>query len=87
MNLATREHLEKKLSTARFRKKRIIPNPNYDDLELGQECSKAFGFPDNSMLHDPDSSILGVQHLGSLTGSALDEMSSRDARSHARKTT
>jgi len=65
MNLAVREYLEKKLSLTRLRQQRIERNPNYDDLELGPECSKAFGFPDNSMMVDPDSAILNLQIGGS----------------------
>ena len=55
MSMAVREYLEKKIPTARMRLKRIEQNPNYEDLELGPECSKAYGFPDNSMIVDPDS--------------------------------
>ena len=62
MTMAVREYLEKKISTARLRLKRIEPNPNYQDLELGPECSKAYGFPDNSMIVDPDSAILNINN-------------------------
>ena len=58
------QYLEKKLGSERFRLKRIIPNQNYDELELGPECSKAFGFPDNSMIVDPDSAILNLNTVG-----------------------
>lgn len=60
MGSVVRQYLESKMSRARFRLKRIEQNPNYEDLELGPECSKAFGFPDNSMVVDPDSAILNL---------------------------
>ena len=60
MNASVREYLEKKLITSKIRQKRIEANPNYEDLELGPECSKAFGFPDNSMIVDPDAAILNL---------------------------
>ena len=60
MNFAVREYLENKLSQSRLRLRRIDPNPNYEDLELGPECSKAFGFPDNSMIVDPDAAVLNL---------------------------
>ena len=86
MNVAVREYLENKLITARIRQKRIEANPNYDDLELGPECSKAFGFPDNSMIVDPDSAILNLNEKRSRkegrissqpSSNNLDEMSSK----------
>ena len=64
MKPSVMQYLEKKLGSERFRLKRIIPNQNYDELELGPECSKAFGFPDNSMIVDPDSAILNLNSIG-----------------------
>lgn len=71
MNLAVRETLEKKLSKRRLRLQRIKQNPNYQDLELGPECSKAFGFPDNSLMVDPDSAILNLPSADSKPSSAI----------------
>ena len=50
MSQAVREYLELKLTRARMRIGNIAQNPSYEPLELGPECSKAFGFPDNSMI-------------------------------------
>ena len=60
MNKAVREYLEKKLSTARLRQNNIAPNHNYENFELCPDNSKAFGFPDNSMIVDPDAAILNL---------------------------
>ena len=62
MNQGVREYLEKKLSTARIRQSNIMPNANYEHLELCPENSKAFGFPDNSMVVDPDAAILNLHN-------------------------
>ena len=60
MNTAVREYLEKKLSTARLRQLHIAENANYEHMELCPANSKAFGFPDNSMIVDPDAAILNL---------------------------
>ena len=60
MNPAVREYLEKKLSTARIRLNNIAANANYEHMELCPDNSKAFGFPDNSMIVDPDAAILNL---------------------------
>ena len=42
----------------RLRLSKIESNNTYTDFELEAENSKAFGFPDNTEIQDPDSSIL-----------------------------
>ena len=61
MNSKVRATLEKKLLAKRLRMRAAEINPNYQDFELEPDHSKAFGFPDNSMVIDPEASILGEE--------------------------
>ena len=63
MNPKVRATLEKKLLAKRLRMRSAEINPNYQDFELEPDHSKAFGFPDNSMVIDPEASILGEAPL------------------------
>ena len=58
MNSAVRASLEKKNLARRIRLNAIEPNPNYDEFLMDPESSKAFGFPDNTAIRDPDTSLL-----------------------------
>ena len=50
MNDDVRKSLEKKLLAKRARLRATEVNPNYADFELEPELSKAFGFPDNTLV-------------------------------------
>ena len=59
MNQGVTTHLQNKLLAKRMRLKSTEINPNYQNFEIEPESSKAFGFPDNTLIQDPDASILG----------------------------
>lgn len=50
--------LERKHLTRRTRLRTIAENVNYEEFLMEPESSKMFGFPDNSSLIDPDTSLL-----------------------------
>ena len=58
MNTAIRVALEKKHLKKRERVKMVADNSNYEEFLMEPESSKIFGFPDNSSLIDPDTSLL-----------------------------
>jgi len=58
MNTAVRIALEKKHKKRRERVKMVADNSNYEEFLMEPESSKIFGFPDNSSLIDPDTSLL-----------------------------
>jgi len=56
ISATVRAVVEKKLHAKRVRTG-LMEETRYDDLHLDPEFSKAFGFPDNSQVQDPDISI------------------------------
>ena len=62
MQSSVRQKLERKNLKRRKRLRNIAENANYEEFLMEPESSKSFGFPDNSTLIDPDTSLL---HQGS----------------------
>lgn len=58
MHAEVRKYHQKKMYAKRMRLKEVEKNPKVDPFSLEPECSKSFGLPDNSMMIDPDKSLL-----------------------------
>ena len=74
--------LERKLMKRRLRLQRLVQNPEYEEFILEPENSKAFGFPDNSKVSDPDASILNASSSQNLLNRSEDQMSAKGISAH-----
>ena len=64
-----KKHLKRKIIARRERFNNIEYNPSYHRFELDPECSKAFGFPDNGAMLDPDMSLINSDSTSNITAS------------------
>ena len=66
-----KKHLKRKIIARRERFNNIEYNPSYHRFELDPECSKAFGFPDNGAMLDPDMSLINSDSTSNIQGLKL----------------
>ena len=75
-----KKHLKRKIIARRERFNNIEYNPSYHRFELDPECSKAFGFPDNGAMLDPDMSLINSDSTSNITASKASLKSSNFLR-------